>query len=177
MNSDHNFDKFLDDALREYSAAEPRAGLEGRILANLRAAPAVSSWYARPAFAAAVTTALCAMLYGIWTIMPVLSEHQRPPIVPNRLPAPVVARTRPRSDVETPRHAIKKEVGSRETTQHQRASFAAQLPAPEPLSEQEKLLLALARENPKEIISSIAWQEQMRRPPETPESTNQGEQQ
>ena len=38
--------------------------------------------------------------------------------------------------------------------EQQRVKLASQLPAPMPLTQQEKLLLAFARENPKELAST-----------------------
>lgn len=40
MKHDEQFDRLLDDALKSYAAVEPRSGLEQRVLANLRSAPA-----------------------------------------------------------------------------------------------------------------------------------------
>lgn len=42
-----DLDRALDAALAKYSAVEPRAGLEQRIMANLKAQPAVESAHAR----------------------------------------------------------------------------------------------------------------------------------
>jgi hypothetical protein len=46
-----------------------------------------------------------------------------------------------------------------------------------PLTHQEKLLLAFARENPKEVASTVEWQERMREPAEQPTVSDRGEQQ
>lgn len=44
--NDKQFDELLDNALTDYSNVEPRAGLEGRILANLATAePENKSWF------------------------------------------------------------------------------------------------------------------------------------
>jgi Mg2+/citrate symporter len=43
--SDEHIDRLLDEMLALYSVVEPRSGLEGRILANLRSKPSRTPWF------------------------------------------------------------------------------------------------------------------------------------
>jgi hypothetical protein len=65
INKDGEIDQWLDSALRQYAKAEPRAGLEARVLANLRAersrATSRRCWWAIGT-AAALTT----MVVTVW---------------------------------------------------------------------------------------------------------------
>ena len=43
--SDDHIDKLLDEMLAHYGAVEPRPGLEGRVLANVRSKPSRTPWF------------------------------------------------------------------------------------------------------------------------------------
>jgi hypothetical protein len=184
MNSERttNLDKFLDDALKNYSQAEPRFGFESRILANVRTTRVRPPQQMRLVYASAAIVTLCAALYGISRIAFSLAgtpTQPTPSIVASRMPAPDVSRTLQHSGVPVPtRSHVLKQVRTRTIrTQRQPAMLGSQLPAPAPLTAQEKLLLALVRESPKEVLSTAAWQEQMRQRPKNPDLPDEGEQQ
>jgi hypothetical protein len=183
MNSEHTkLDKFLDDALRDYSGAEPRIGFESRVMANLRTAPIRPQQQMRLVYVSAAIVTLCAVLYGSWRVAFSLSgtpPQPAPSIVASHMPAPGVSRTPQHSDVPVPtRSHVLKQVRTRTfRTQRQPAMLGSQLPAPAPLSTQEKLLLALVRESPREVLSTAAWQEQMRQSPKNPDLPDEGEEQ
>lgn len=174
-------DKFLETTLRSYSEVEPRVGFEARILTNLRTEPERVRWQLRLAYASAAMVTLVAALYGIWGVGIAVTgtpTQPAPTIVASHVPVPDVVRT-PKAAISQPtRDEIVKRVRTRPYRTRQRGTIVgSQLPTPRPLSSQEKLLLAFARENPKEVTSTIEWQEQMRRPPEPAPVENQGEQQ
>jgi hypothetical protein len=134
-------DDALDAALAKYAAAEPRVGLEERILANLRAvetrAAGGGRWNWRIATALAVALIVAAALAWRWSM--------HPPIV-KQTPVPT-------SPVATDASHHEKKSGTsvekamRRKVQHpmEREVVAAQpkldvFPSPLPLSEQEKIL-------------------------------------
>jgi hypothetical protein len=179
MNSEQTkLDKFLNDALKNYSDAEPRLGFESRIIANLRVAPARPWWYGRVAYASAAIVMVCVISYGVYR-----QANSRPEIAPpalaNRVPAPEVVRSGPRvAAAIRNREPDQRRVQTRRNgNEQQRVTQASQLPVPMPLTHQEKLLLAFARENPKEVASTVEWQERMREPAEQPTVSDRGEQQ
>lgn len=181
MNSEERkIETFLDDALRNYSRVEPRIGFESRIIANLRTAPAQRSWYGKVAYASASIVVVCAMSYGVWRLGLANSrpEIAPPQIIANRVPAPEVARS-PRVVSTTPvRERAQKPGQTRKNAdERQHSILASQLPVRMPLTQQEKLLLAFARDNPKEAVSTLEWQERMRAPAEQPTVSDRGEQQ
>ena len=174
-------DKFLETALRSYSEVEPRVGFEARILANLRTAPVRPRWHMRLVYASAAMVTLGAVLYGIWQIgisFTGTPTQPAPPIVASHVKAPDVAVT-PKAAVPAPkRDHVVKQVRMRPNRSREPSTIVgSQLPTARPLSSEEKLLLAFAHDNPKEVVSTIAWQEQMRRPPEPVSESDRGEQQ
>jgi len=170
MSIDHNkLDRFLDQALSDYSIAEPNLGFESRILAHLQAAPNRPTWFTL-AYAAAATVILAAAVYGEWRVEFRSSTIAPPQPIALRLPAPDV-RVLPRIDVRT----AKQTLVPRTTGSHLPSVISARPLAEQPLSEQEKLLLAFARENPQELPSTVEWQEHMRRPAEEQIPPDQGE--
>ena len=142
---ERRLDSELDAALAKYSAVEPRAGLEERVLANLRAERARVtnySWW-RWSVAGALTAVVLAALVVGWRLgkSPVMVNHrstsrpgasqlqtnvaanggvkQLPPT--GRVPKPAVRRPRP-----TVVAAVNPKLD--------------QFPSPQPLTEQEKIL-------------------------------------
>ncbi len=174
-------DKFLETALRSYSEVEPRVGFETRILANLRTEPVRVRWQLRLVYASAAMVTLVAVLYGIWRVGIAVTgtpTQPVPTIVAGHVPVPDVIRA-PKVTISQPTPSeVAKQVRTRpDRTRQPGTIVGSQLPTPRPLSNQEKLLLAFARENPKEVVSTIAWQEQMRRPAEPVSESDRGEQQ
>src|SRR5262249_19883346 len=87
-DQDREIDKLLDSLLSEYSSAEPRPGLETRILANLKAAAATMSsrrWNVQWLWAGAALAAVvlfAALLIGRHRSVPSQKEssvHVQPP--------------------------------------------------------------------------------------------------
>jgi hypothetical protein len=66
MNKDGEIDQWLDTALRQYAKAEPRAGLEARVLANLCAEHTLIARRTRWWWAFGTATAFAAIVVGIW---------------------------------------------------------------------------------------------------------------
>jgi hypothetical protein len=156
-------EKFLDAALKQYSAAEPRPGLETRILANLASArkpkPSLLG-FPRAAWLAAAALVLLAVSVGVL-------RHRREPIqvrtvtpltAPLPQPQEFASAAKPARPVVT-RPAVKVV----EASQHQRPAAPPatprldRFPRPAPLSEQDRLLLAYVDNTPRaEILATTA---------------------
>lgn len=146
-------DQFLDAALKQYSAAEPRPGLEDRILTNLAAtASPRRSVFAMPGFAwaAAAAFALLLIAFGIWHSRRPAEVAHTPaqPAVAAQLPlAPALPAAMPPPVTTKRRHKIPaQELALREPPR------LDQFPSPEPLSDQERLLLTYLRTTPREEV-------------------------
>jgi hypothetical protein len=142
-------DEILDQALANYSQAEPRMGLEGRVLARLEEEKTAGAraWWWKWAWAPVAAALLIAG--GLYLARPktgtpsTVAVRPTPPVT---IPAPatqppvaqVAAQVKPRvGRTPQPRPAL---------------AFAAakqpQFPAPQALGEQERLLLAYVRLQP-----------------------------
>ena len=163
MNDDMNMDpierereveRWLDAALTQYAKAEPRAGLEGRVLAGLRAERSrLASRRRRWWGAVAAVAAMAAIAVAVW-----VGQATRA-----RTPAGVGAAAIRRNDVTPDRPAVHsvpqppaghvaKNASRRppiqRVTRTPEVARLEQFPAPAPLSEQEKLLARYVREFP-----------------------------
>jgi len=151
-------DEMLDSMLANYSAAEPRRGLETRILANLRETPEKQTaqgwwdfkWLWAGMVAAAIIVA-AALISGRRRIEPpthVVVRTTQP------APQPGSQSHAPTAPKETARIYRRK---PRATKQPQNAALAlshrpAKFPTPVPLSEQERLMFTYLANTPKEIV-------------------------
>ena len=145
-SADDALDRALDAALAKYSDVEPRAGLNERIMANLRAEskPAVRAWW-RWGLAAGAIAVVAVALALAWrsgsTRPPEITQHPRV-VAPSAPEAPQIARHD--RDVVTPLNSpIRTKVGLRPKAEV--VATAPKLdvfPSPHPLSDEE---LALAR--------------------------------
>lgn len=150
------FDDLLDGALKQYSNVEPRAGLEGRVLANLAAQNRFVShrrWV--PVFA--ITAGICA----VSLIVGVVATHHHPgrPIESVSRLAVVAGPnstdpTRETSIREKPRaKSVRRRIEvSAETATVKASPRLSQFPSQRPLSEQEELLVRYVRESPEEAV-------------------------
>jgi len=151
-------DEMLDSLLASYSSAEPRPGLEKRILANLQGAAGNKSpagwWNFKWLWAGMVTAAI------IVAAVLISGRHRVEP------PTHVIVRTSPAPQPEIQPHApavrnetvrIRPRKPSTVPTRRQNAALAlnerpAVFPTPTPLSEQEKLLLSYLAGTPREEV-------------------------
>jgi len=165
--SDHekndHLDELLDSALAQYSSAEPRPGLETRILAHVRQAGATAPspgrnwrwlWAGAMAAIAVVTIVFLAGRHPGVTLPgnKVVQVPQAPVQVspPHQSGAPATV-------TNIPKHGRKMTVRPHfETARLIREQRPSVFPTPSPLSEQEKLALAYAARTPKEeLIAQI----------------------
>jgi hypothetical protein len=159
QEKDKRMDEMLDSLLANYSSAEPRPGLETRILANLQGAAGNESpagwWKFKWLWAGMVTAAI------IVAAVLISGRHRVEP------PANVIVRTSqpaPQEGIQTHAPAVRNETArihrrkpSTVPTSRQNAALAlnkrpAVFPTPTPLSEQEKLLLSYLAGTPREEV-------------------------
>jgi hypothetical protein len=159
--NDKQLDELLDSMLSAYSAAEPRPGLENRILAGMREAagnPAAPWWSWKWLWAAGAAAAAALLLFMLWIGNHPAAPHPAKTVVQvprTAQPAPQITQSRPAAPVQTAKHQPKLRVPPR----LQDASLPldrrpAVFPTPTPLSEQERLLLSYYARTPrKELIA------------------------
>lgn len=146
-------DDLLDSLLAAYSDAEPRPGMETRLLANLRTdrlpSRRTSGWKWLVAGAGAV--ALAVILFAIYlSRIPALPELPRiqvagPPVL---TPTPAASRSGHQSAM---RPAARKGDSTMVTVAGVRPEV---FPTPSPLSEQERLLFRYLAETPSEEVAT-----------------------
>ncbi len=138
MNDNSELDRLVDEALRSYVANEPPVGLEQRVLAKVRlhspkSVPA--RWWAL-GLAAAICLLVCCFVYyhaATPTRVPQIAgmPSGTTPVLRNDVSRP------PRMETHAPRsprvHAAARQIGKKKV-----------FPLPEPLTQQERLLLAYA---------------------------------
>jgi hypothetical protein len=163
-------DRELDAALAQFSAAEPRAGLEDRVLANLRIergrAPE-PSWWRWPALAAvaAVLLVTASLLWksakpkpDITVQHPPKATHFDTQVAGNRGGGSV-----PPREVGSKRQVKTPPLGHR-VPETASAAKLDQFPSPQPLSEQEKILARYVTKYPEHAaLIAQARTEELRR--------------
>ncbi|HVG90068.1 MAG TPA: hypothetical protein VNB54_01140 [Alphaproteobacteria bacterium] len=161
-------DDMLDSLLANYSSAEPRPGLETRIMANLRDAESSEAgrgwWGFKWLWAGAAVAAL--IVAGV--ILLGVHRKEKVPVVVHELPTPV--RPQPQQPQQKPPEiAPQMATKRREHSSHRAAMIPAaqnaglkpglrpaNFPTPFPLSEQERLMLAYLNNTPhQEVIAQI----------------------
>jgi len=152
-------DEMLDSLLANYSSAEPRPGLETRILANLREAEEEKapqgSWDFRWLWAGMVTAAIIVAAVFIG------GRHRvEPPthVIVKTSPATSQPEIQPHAPVarqETARVPRHKPSTARITQRNATLALSkrpANFPTPAPLSEQERLMFTYLANTPQEIV-------------------------
>jgi hypothetical protein len=155
--TDRFVDDLLDASLRQYRSQEPRAGLEGRILAKVRArehAAGRRGWvWALGAAAAAAVAVVAVALYVPYRrpapVAPVPQEMAGKPEPPRAVAAPPRAPSAAHAAVRQAR---------RLTAERRRP---VQFPTPIPLTEQEKLLLLYVQNTPSSELEAQVGQQPM----------------
>jgi hypothetical protein len=139
-------DKWLDPTLKLYGSIEPNADLEDRLLRKLRAMPRQrapwqfwSAWATVGALALAIAGVLVHYQHSDSPRLADDNASRRIAVSAQPIRPPIIASTN-RSDTQI--HGP-----SKKTARH---DWPAQFPTPQPLSEQEKLLVRYVRERPTE---------------------------
>ena len=160
QNDERKLDDLLDSALASYSAVEPRAGLESRILARIQDAAEQQErwWCTRWLWAGRVAAAVAAIVLSAWLFWPVHKPIQQ--VQQNIAPSnQVQASDNSQNDVGEQKRQAKRApvIHKQRQTDYLRQELArsdrpAVFPTPTGLSEQEKLMLAYVAQTPKEEI-------------------------
>ena len=157
QEKDRRMDDVLDSLLANYSSAEPRPGMETRILANLREAEKKApqgwwnfKWIWAGVVAAAIVMA-AVLINGRHRVAPPTKVIVK---VSTPAPQPEIQPHAPATPNETAKTHRRKPPAAR---QPQNAALAlserpAVFPTPTPLSEQEKLLLSYLAGTPREEV-------------------------
>jgi hypothetical protein len=183
---DHELDRLLNSALAQYGKAEPRSGLEGRIMANLQAEQQRADsrrhwqWWS---FGLAATAALVALVW--WVAIPAkrVDPHEvakneqvhypQEPFLGNQKKEDRVMRAADSPKAKPPHHQDPARVEAVAAKQDLRRP---QFPTPAPLSPQEQLLARYVNEFPDAAVSTARAQTAMQKadelawntPPEQP---------
>jgi hypothetical protein len=157
-DNDH-LDHWLNSALQQYGSAEPRAGLEGRVLANLATEkqPLTLRW--RWGIAVAGALVICSVL-GLWLegFLPIPHTHRTVAVQ-----APIRQSNASHLGPQTPEHpAVKLRIQSVTAKQRRVPKIKTvdlpseprleRFPSLRPLSEQEKLLQEFIRNAPQQAV-------------------------
>jgi hypothetical protein len=156
---DQQMDEMLDSLLANYSSAEPRPGLETRILANLgdagRRKASSASWSFKwlwAGAAVAVAIVIAVLMIGGHHHVPASTQTivQTPQPAPRQ---PEVQHVLPPTTANTVRHGRKPSVVERpQNTTLALSQRPAIFPTPTPLSDQEQLLLRYFAGTPREEV-------------------------
>ena len=155
---DRFLDELLDSSLARYAQAEPRPGLEGRLLARLRSEPepAFAAWRWLPMAAAAVL-AFAAVLYFVSG-----RESRAPEVAVQPKPAVAPTVTAPQAPQKTSAPAVARRTGQQPAAPHALVGAASarrqQFPSPAALSEQEAALVRFVSQTPREELQVLARQ-------------------
>lgn len=157
-------DRVLNEALAPQEI-ELRAGLEQRILANLRAQPEPRTWWRwmKTWVPAAVAAVLIALAVGLR--MTDFRPPVKPPVVverqPSIAPAPKIV---PAPATQVSRAHVRPRHGSPATLVIAASATPPEplrqdvFPSPEPLSEQERLFYQFVRQSPREAVQVAQMQ-------------------
>jgi hypothetical protein len=149
QEKDQHLDEMLDSLLASYSTAEPRPGMETRILANVSARQKSRrlgfTWLWAGAGAAAAVVIVIVTLLNRSTALP------KPPVLAGPVPAPKINST-PAASSLPPRVSSKTPVPR---PPEQKAALdvrQAVFPTPVPVSDQERLMLQYLRATPRDEV-------------------------
>lgn len=163
QGKDKNLDELLDSLLAAYCEAQPRPGLETRLVSRLREAAqaktdrrAIFRWLWAASAVGAVTIALLVI-----QLLPV-AELPRPPVIP-AAGLPVLPATATPKQIRPKVKAPRTLEAPAETSDVRREVF----PTPSPLSPQEELLLRYLARTPREEVAAQSHVDEP--PPEGPE--------
>src|SRR5271168_783676 len=147
--NDGSLDRELDAALAKFTAVEPRAGLEDRVLANLRAQQARVSehrWWRWPALAALAAAIVLTVLLAWRLERPVQNKIASNPSAPTQIDGHAGTQANgPGKDATQLNDArsgrrLKPRAVSHSVRVASPAPKLDQFPSPQPLSEQERIL-------------------------------------
>lgn len=171
MNDNQQLDNLLDEALSAYRAAEPLAGIEDRVLQRLRLQPAErrAAWWKWSAVAACVAMLALAAWLGLrghesrGPVARLQTQVSNVDVPPETRPAADAPRALTNQHARQPQNRIPAQVARGPRTPMQTAqlddSGREPAPLPQPLTGEERQLLALALAHP-DALRSISQENQ-----------------
>jgi hypothetical protein len=160
-----NLHRWLDTALVEYGNTEPRPGLEARVLATLSAERERITARQRWFWALTLTVTAAVIILAVWMENNTGLRTKAPTSVTTASEQQAESKQRPVETAKPDVHQQSRKIASPRVHRNQAAhSFEAaaapkldRFPSTQPLSEQERLLLAYLNQTPKEeVILAIA---------------------
>jgi hypothetical protein len=131
-------DRELNTALAKFAAAEPRRGLEERVLTSLRTEQqraATKPWWRWPALAAAASALVVSVSVGLRSVKPLQNTGNAGARIANKIGGNPIRPDEAASAVRFKPHVVR-----RSATVVASAVKLDQFPSPQPLSDQEKIL-------------------------------------
>ena len=165
---DVQLDALLDSLLSRYSAAEPRAGLEKRILANLRQAEEPKRRFWMQPWLLGTAAALAALVLVLAFLRPAQPSHvapiqaRKPETSPQKKDVSVPLPVRRRVSAHTERASATMRKVNDEAQGMPLSSRPAVFPTPMPLSEQEGFMFLYLANTPKEELIAQGHREEER---------------
>ena len=170
MNEKHSEEMgiLLGRAVEHYRAAEPRPGLEQRVLAGLQSAPPPAfGWHWKGALTAATVLLAAIILFWVLRFPSIVQAPEQPPIArtePAETPAPPLppvtpASTKPAAPAPRPAAGRDPREGQPEKVTVAEAAAPprrAPFPSPRTLSPQEILLVRFLQAAPREVMATVA---------------------
>lgn len=143
---DRELDQILDAGVRAYSTAEPRPGLQQRVLHNVHSARRFAWWHW---MAAAVPVLACAVVLVVW-------RPSEPVPVPHTASAPTSRGAAQRAPAGTSARATIPAVRPVVVVKRaRRVPKRMQFPTPAPLTREERTLLEFVQRSPKEAAELL----------------------
>lgn len=167
-DNDRFVDELLDSALAQHRDAEPRPGLEGRIVAHVRAAGQQSSKTRKLWMAVAATAAAVVALVAIRVANRTHSLAPQTSQAVNAVPAPSPTETLKVNTERTPAAGTATKVvepkrkvrGERKPLRRVQAHhWPSQFPTPAPLTAEEKALVRYVQETPPQVLAASLFKE------------------
>ena len=156
-----NLHRWLESALEEYGNAEPRSGLEGRVLANLQSERERITARQRWFWALTLTATVAVIILAVW----MESDTALRTSIPTSMSAPSeqkrteskqrLVQTAKPGMFQQSRKITSQHVKQNRSVHSFEAAVAPKLdrfPSSQPRSEQERLLLAYLNQTPKEEV-------------------------
>jgi hypothetical protein len=158
---DNEFDALLKDSLKELREAEPRAGLEGRLLAGVGAASRVQKtwrwqWAAVAAMVILIVLGIAVRRGAKNDVVEVRPTQSAPEIPKVASPQHNLATQHNVASIAGPTKRTKRRAVQVATPGQkvESASTKVPFPAPAPLTDQEKALVLLAQNHP-QVVRSV----------------------
>ena len=156
MEPKHKLDQWLDQALSDYGHAEPRTGLETRVLANLAAEKASATRRTLWPWAFASVAVAMTVVVAFWSWLSIQKPRTPTKLANNKT---VLQQEEPpakvKSAVQVSAPEPVKRVKPRQlakATEPEKAPRLSQFPSVRELSTQEQLLVRYAREFPEQAL-------------------------